>query len=253
MRDVENASLQIAHRLGSDEFAIPPSRLSDIETKGVVPSIFRLYSMAAIYRQEYREFLSWYGVNLEDIHLDVGAVHPPYSHLSAASGNVTQTSIPVRLDPAFNFQQTANFGRMIERWGVVPLSFLSGLAAESRYTYGFIGADDFTMYPLLTPGSFVQVDESRNKVEEGVWHSEYERPIYFVPISIGYERLVEATRDLLEVVRHQHDRGAAGVARPLGQVGDQLLAAADVEAGGRFVEQQQLRLRIEGVRNQHAP
>jgi len=58
MRDVELASNQIAQRFDSEEFAIPPSRLSDIETKGIIPSIFRLYSFAAIYRREYRELLS---------------------------------------------------------------------------------------------------------------------------------------------------------------------------------------------------
>jgi len=31
-----------------------------------------------------------------------------------------------------------------------------------------------------SPGSFVQVDQARNKVEEGTWRSEFERPIYFV-------------------------------------------------------------------------
>ena len=57
MRDVETGSLQVSRRLGNDEFAIPPSRLSDIETKGVIPSIFRLYTLAAIYRSDYRELL----------------------------------------------------------------------------------------------------------------------------------------------------------------------------------------------------
>ena len=52
MRDVETASTRIAQKHGNDEFAIPPSRLSDIETKGVVPNIFRFYSFATIYRRD---------------------------------------------------------------------------------------------------------------------------------------------------------------------------------------------------------
>lgn len=56
----------------------------------------------------------------------------------------------------------------------------------SKYTYGYIGSEDFTMYPLLPPGSFVQVDESKNKVVEGPWRSEFERPIYFVEMRDGY-------------------------------------------------------------------
>jgi hypothetical protein len=42
------------------------------------------------------------------------------------------------------------------------------------------------MYPILPPGSFIQVDESRNKVVESGWHSEYERPIYFVETRDGH-------------------------------------------------------------------
>jgi transcriptional regulator with XRE-family HTH domain len=186
MRDVESASLQIARRLGSEEFAIPPSRLSDIETKGVVPSIFRLYSFAAIYRRNYRELLSWYGVDLNDIHLDVGVAHPPNSHFSDASENIAQVSVPVRMDPGFSLQKTTNFGRMIERWGVVPLSYLSVFAADDRYSYGYIGSEDFTMYPILPPSSFVQVDETKNRAAEGAWRSEFERPIYFIETREGF-------------------------------------------------------------------
>ena len=48
MREVESASFRIAERHGNDEFAVCPSRLSDIETKGLVPSIYRLYSLSNI-------------------------------------------------------------------------------------------------------------------------------------------------------------------------------------------------------------
>ena len=63
MREVESASVRIAERHANDEFAVTPSRLSDIETKGSVPSIFRLYSLAVIYRCDVREILSWYGID----------------------------------------------------------------------------------------------------------------------------------------------------------------------------------------------
>src|SRR3982074_2519078 len=69
-RDVESASAQLAQKFDNDEFAIPPSRLSDIETKGIVPSIFRLYALAAIYRREYRDLLAWYGIELDGIPAD---------------------------------------------------------------------------------------------------------------------------------------------------------------------------------------
>jgi hypothetical protein len=93
--------------------------------------------------------------------------------------------VPLALDPGFDARQTMNLGRMIQQWGLVPLSYLSQLL-PGHFTYGYIGMEDFTMYPLLMPGSFVQIDESRHDVVEGVWRSEYERPIYFVETRQGF-------------------------------------------------------------------
>jgi hypothetical protein len=60
IRDVEAASVRIAEQHHSDDFAIPLSRLSDIETKGVTPSIYRLYTLSVVYRRDLREILTWY-------------------------------------------------------------------------------------------------------------------------------------------------------------------------------------------------
>lgn len=185
MRDVENASARIAEKRGNDEFAIPPSRLSDIETKGVVPSLYRLYSLSIIYRRDFIECLGWFGIDLNSVAAEIELISPPRSHFSGALANLKTVEIPVRMDPAFDARKTANFGRMVEQWGVVPLAYLAQFA-NCNFTYGYIGSQDLTMYPLLTPGSFVQVDESKDKVVEGGWRSEYERPIYFVETRNGY-------------------------------------------------------------------
>src|ERR1700685_4503736 len=66
-------------------------------------------------------------------------------------------------------------------WGCGATRF-----GSDHYTYGYIGSEDFTMYPLLPPGTFLQVDESKDKIAQGMWRSEYERPIYFVETREGY-------------------------------------------------------------------
>jgi hypothetical protein len=93
--------------------------------------------------------------------------------------------MPVKLDPGFDLRETSDLGRMVQQWGTVPFSLLGHLASKD-YTYGFIGSEDFTMYPILHPGTFVQVDESKRVVVEGQWRSEYERPIYFVETREGF-------------------------------------------------------------------
>jgi transcriptional regulator with XRE-family HTH domain len=185
MRDVETASAKIAERHGNEEFAIPPSRLSDIETKGIVPNIFRLYSFAVIYRKDLRDLMRLYGVELNGIAIDLDLIAPPKSHVSDALANLSNVQVPVRLDPSFDPRRTVNFGRMVEEWGLVPLAYLAQFAS-CQFTYGYVGSEDWTMYPILPPGSFVQVDESKNKVTEGGWRSEYERPIYFVETRDGH-------------------------------------------------------------------
>ena len=185
MREVESASGRIAERHGNDEFAVSPSRLSDIETKGLVPSIFRLYSLAIIYRSDVREVLSWYGIDLSLSAADLDLNLPPRSHVTETLQGAFAVEIPTRLDPAFDPRRSANLSRMVEKWGLVPLAYLAKFSGE-KYTYGYIGSEDFTMYPLLPPGTFLQVDESRNKVVSGMWRSELERPIYFVETREGY-------------------------------------------------------------------
>ncbi|HTR27390.1 MAG TPA: helix-turn-helix transcriptional regulator [Terriglobales bacterium] len=183
MRDVENASLVISQKRGSDEYLIPPSRLSDIETKGVVPSIYRFYSLAAIYRKDLKELFRLYGIDLDMIASEWPTSQPANSHI--VSMERLSFTIPTKLDPGFDLNSTTDLGRMVQEWGTVPLSFLTHLA-ELPYTYAFIGHEDFTMYPILPPGSFVQVDESRTRVVERQWRSEYERPIYFVETREGF-------------------------------------------------------------------
>ena len=185
MREVENASARIAARHGNDEFAIAPSRLSDIETKGVVPSIFRLYSLAVIYRLDMREIVSWYGIDLGMVAQDLALSLPPKSHKTEALPAAAAMQLPVRLDPSFDPRRTANLGRIVEQWGTVPLAYLEQFSHD-QYTYAYVGSEDFTMYPLLPPGTFLQVDETKNRVAQGVWHSEYERPIYLVETRDGY-------------------------------------------------------------------
>lgn len=175
----------MAEKYRNEEFSIPPSRLSDIETKGVLPSIFRLYALSVIYRRDLRELLAWYGVDMNNMAADLSIIAPPRSHVSEALSGLSSVQMPIRMDPGFDEHRTTNLGRMVEQWGLVPLSYLAQFA-RSEFTYGYIGIQDFTMFPILPPGSFIQVDEAKNEVVEGTWRSEYERPIYFVETRDGH-------------------------------------------------------------------
>lgn len=185
-RDVEDASIQIATRHKSDEFIMALSRLSDIENKGTVPSMYRLYSLCTIYRLDLHEVLEWYGVEMSAQAADAAAIKIDKTHLISFNNNASGDAlVPLSLDPGIDTRKTTYLSRVIQRWGKLPLSLLSSMDIKN-YRYGFIGSEDWSMYPLLQPDSLVLIDDSQRKIVNTGWNNEFERPIYFFEHRNGY-------------------------------------------------------------------
>lgn len=185
-RDVEEASAGIAARHKNDEFAVALSRLADIENKGTIPSIYRIYSLCAIYRLELAEVLEWYGISLGSIGVDARTIDIDRTHLvKLAPENGSDALLPLALDPTFDFRKTVFLSRMIQKWGRLPLVLFNGIDLKA-HRYGLIGTDDWTMFPILHPGSLVLIDESDRKIAADGWTSDWDRPIYFLEHRRGY-------------------------------------------------------------------
>ena len=183
-RDVEQASQEIAFRRGSDEFAIALSRLADIENKGTVPSIYRIYTLCAIYRVDFDEVLRWYGVpkellTAEALHIQLNETH------TVGFSDTGPVSIPQPLELEIDLSHTTFLSHLIRRWGKMSLGILSGMDLR-QHRYGFIGLEDWSMYPVLQPGAFVMIDENRRKIAAAGWINEFDRPIYFLEHRGGY-------------------------------------------------------------------
>src|SRR6201991_961866 len=67
-RDVAEFSHRIAQAEDNSEFHISNAWLTQIENSDSVPSIFKLYSLSAIYRIKFTELLSLFGVELDHLH-----------------------------------------------------------------------------------------------------------------------------------------------------------------------------------------
>lgn len=185
-RDVEVASLQIAERRKSDEYVIGLSRLSEIENKGTIPSIYRIYSLSAIYRLDFQEVLEWYGIDPTLLPSDASVIDIARTHSVDFGTDVHGTvPFPLALDPGIDPRRTTFLSRMIQRWGRLPLLLLNGTDPR-LYRYAYVGSDDWSMYPLLHPGSLLLIDESRRKVQSSGWTSEQDRPIYFLEHRDGH-------------------------------------------------------------------
>jgi transcriptional regulator with XRE-family HTH domain len=186
VRDVEQASLKIAEKYHDDEFAVLINRVSEIENRGLVPTLYKLYSLCAIYRLDFLEVLEWYGISLAALPADGMLADVPSTHPISfqASGN-GEVLLPLTLDPGFDLRRTTYLSRMIQRWGRLPLLFLETLGLK-EHRYAFIGTEDWFMYPMLQPGTFLMIDETVRKIQNTGWSNEFERPIYFLEHRQGY-------------------------------------------------------------------
>jgi len=64
LRDVYSASVKLARKVGHKRCILPASRLHECEVKDHVPSLFKLYTLARVYRRDIRTLMAWYGLPL---------------------------------------------------------------------------------------------------------------------------------------------------------------------------------------------
>ena len=119
-RDVAEASRVVALRRGSDEFLAALSRLADIENKGTVPTIYRIYTLCAVYRLEFQEVLRWYGVSLDEMLSDAARVRLKATH---AVHFAAESPLPQPEDGSTSPQLTTLLRSTGGRWGTLPLQF----------------------------------------------------------------------------------------------------------------------------------
>ena len=188
LRAVEEASMEIADAEGSSEYVVSTGRLNQIENDGSLPSIYKLYSLAAIYALGIEEILGYYGVNIGKMEEHRMRSRQARTHrFTIEVGDPARViRFPVRFDPGFRPQETIFLSRIVQEWGEIPIGLLASLDLK-RYLYGYIGLEDRTMFPLLRPGSVVQIDDSRRRVVNQGWTSEFDRPVYFLELRYSFE------------------------------------------------------------------
>ena len=182
-REVEEASQQIAGRMGSPEFAIALSRLADIENKGTVPSLYRIFALCTIYKLDPNDVSAWYGAPFDQVPGEAMKVRHPATHAIRLEARGS-AALPLLENPELDLRETAFLSRLITGWGRTPLRMLQGLDLRA-YRYGWIGTGDGSMYPVLHPGSLVLIDPAV-RIASGGWTSEYDRPIYFFEKRDGF-------------------------------------------------------------------
>lgn len=186
VRDVELASQKISEKHHNDEFTVLINRIPEIENRGLIPSIYKLYSLCAIYSLDFVDVMGWYGVSRATAVADSLLVDAPRTHeIGLHADDESDAPVPITLDPGINPRKTMYLSRMIQKWGRLPLLFLDGIDLKEQ-RYAFIGTDDWFLHPLIQPGSFLAIDDTRRRVASTGWTNEFDRPIYFLEHRQGY-------------------------------------------------------------------
>ena len=186
-REVADLSQKIAEAEGNSEFHISNAWLTQLENSHSVPSIHKLYSLSVIYRIKIADLLSLFGIDLTKVQRHQLLSSLARTHLTTLDvlDKDETLSFPLRFAPSFDVHHTNLLSRMVQLWGEIPVGLIQGLDIRHNL-YGYIGLEDYTLFPILRPGSFVQIDPRMREILPGGWRTEYDRPIYFIELRDGY-------------------------------------------------------------------
>lgn len=205
-RDVEEKSCQIAEERHNQEYHISHSWVTDIENGEFAPTIYKLHTLSVIYNRRVTELLSYFGVPIGELGRARIAIGVPRTHLLESGSDLESetVSLPAQFKPEFRLEKTNLLARVVEKWDRIPVGFLQHLDLR-KSVYGYIGLEDYTLYPLVRPGSLVQIDATQRKLAPEKWRTEYDRPIYFVELRDGYVcSWCQVDRGQLIVIPHPH-------------------------------------------------
>lgn len=203
-RDVQTHSRLIARSQGNQRYCISHSSLVEIENSARVPSVHKLFTLSALYRINFVDLLLFFGIDLDQINTARLAVKLPKTHLvpSEIYDTERRVSFPVRFDPGARIEETNLLSRMVQTWGEIPIAFVQNLGLR-KYLYGFIGLDDYTLYPMIRPGAFVQIDDEDTKIDPDPGENEFDRPIYFFQLREEYTYgWCELEEKVLSIIPH---------------------------------------------------
>jgi transcriptional regulator with XRE-family HTH domain len=183
IREVERRSRSLADSKQNQEYYISHAWLSQIERGELTPGIFKIYTLSTIYQYRWDEVLAIFGIRVSDIGREQIRQPLPLTHLVGSAE--PQAEIPRAAMSGVRLERTDLVSRMFSGLGRLEADlFPQGAAGAS--VYGYVGTGDYTLFPLIRPGSFVEIDSAQRKIERTRWASVFDRPIYFIELRDDY-------------------------------------------------------------------
>ena len=184
VREVERASRRIAEAKGDKRFRISNGWLAQLEKGVSEPGICKIFSLSVIYQVQFVDLIRLYDVDINEIKKYAPVASPTLTQLLSQDAGKHDRLAAVIPISGQRPTGTSLVPEIPGAGGITPFS--PGEHHPVSLTYGHIGSTDFTMYPLIRPGSLVEIDTDQNKLKSIAWHSEFERPIYFMELRDGY-------------------------------------------------------------------
>ena len=167
VREVEQASRRIADVKGDKRFCISNGWLAQLENGVSEPSICKLFSLSVIYRTGFLDLVRLYNVDVDDKEKYEPVADPYVTQLLSQKSEL--------------LHEASHSDEPLET-SLTPQWEVNG----NDIVCAHVGLADFTMHPMIRPGSLLKIDTTQNKVGAGVWRNEYDRPIYFIELRDAY-------------------------------------------------------------------
>jgi len=183
LRDVADRTKTIAKRRSDPRWKVSSSWLGRIEREG--------HSIAHVKLQALSEALGVAYGDLIDVPTDGEPefVPPGYPEVPASAWNWLAHHEGALIPPehwAAQFPVTTLLPSRTQLRDPVLRRVLNHSRNRERL-YGVLGSKDFTLVPVVNPGTLVEIDATvRSICLERVFYSVYERPIYFLRSHDGY-------------------------------------------------------------------
>ena len=187
LRQVQELSRGIAEHRKNPEYYIAHSSLADIEKGKLTTNIYKLYSLSVIYGRQYEKLATFFDVPVGEAEKDHKALVFPQTYLVGAASELGESCIlsPLELRERLRSERTNLVSKILENWKDVPHALLQQMDWRDSL-YGYIGMQDYTLDPIIRPGSFVQIDSRQITVPPVNWHSDFDRPIFFFELRDRY-------------------------------------------------------------------
>lgn len=176
--DIERVSRSIADLKGNADFYVSHSTLADIET-GSVPSIHKLFSLAACLKISLDDLLLGFGIDPNEVTQFAGPLEPSPHRPETSDAREPSFRFQLNFDTRFDSRETSLLRLDAQELAALPAALRKRLDPR-RYRYAVVGLKDDTMGDLIPPGSLVEVDVMQNAVQVFSWTTMRERPVYLV-------------------------------------------------------------------------